>query len=90
MLVGAGSIWEISIPFPQFPHDSKTALENRLKINKLNIQELFGFMICTYDVFICASIWMLENYLRKITFIKTILSMTPVFISHFLLSNSIT
>ena len=56
MLVGAGSIWEISIPSPQFPHDSKTALENRLKINKLNIQELFGFMICTYDVFICASI----------------------------------
>lgn len=70
MLVGAGRLWEISIPSPQFSRDSTTALENRLNINK-NIQELFGFMICTYDVFIHASIWMLENYLRKITFIKT-------------------
>ena len=34
MLVGAGSIWEISISSPQFSHYSKTTLENRLNINK--------------------------------------------------------
>lgn len=34
--VGVGGIWNISVPFPQFYFESKTALKSKVLENKIN------------------------------------------------------